>query len=57
MRLAALSRIGDSTGSAGSASVQLNAANQIPDTATVTVQPDGQLNLQSYAETIGATRR
>lgn len=46
--------IGDGSGYAASTIVQLNASNQIADTTAVTVNADGQLNLQTYAEAIGA---
>ncbi|MEO7099133.1 MAG: autotransporter-associated beta strand repeat-containing protein [Luteolibacter sp.] len=46
--------IGDGTGSAASAVVQLSASNQIPDTSAVTLFSDGQLKLQSFSDTIGA---
>ena len=46
--------IGDATGLVGSAVVQLNAANQIPDAAAITIRPDGQLSLQGFTEAVGA---
>ncbi len=46
--------IGDSLGAAGSAIVQWNAADQVPDAATVNLKLDGVLNLQSFTERIGA---
>ncbi|ACB76811.1 beta strand repeat-containing protein [Opitutus terrae] len=46
--------IGDATGAANSAVVQLTNANQIGATANVTINSDGQLNLNSKNETIGS---
>jgi fibronectin-binding autotransporter adhesin len=46
--------IGDGTGAAASALVQLNAANQINDGAAVTINADGRLNLNGNSETIGS---
>lgn len=46
--------IGDSLGAAGSAIVQLNAADQIPDAANVNLKLDGLLNMQNFTERIGA---
>ncbi len=46
--------IGDGIGAVNSAVLQLGAANQIPNTANVTIALDGQLNLQSFGEAIGA---
>lgn len=46
--------IGDSLGAANSAVLRLNAADQIPDAATVNLKLDGQLNLQSFTEKIGS---
>ena len=45
--------IGDAAGAANSATLQLSASNQIPDTAGVTVNADGQLNLQGFTDAIG----
>jgi fibronectin-binding autotransporter adhesin len=44
--------IGDGTGAVASALVQLNAINQIRDASTVTIFSDGQLQLQSYSDTV-----
>lgn len=46
--------IGDGTGAASSATVRLNAADQIADTASVAIKSDGLFNLNGQAETIGA---
>ncbi len=46
--------IGDSAGAANSAMLQLSAANQIPNTTAVTINPDGQMNLQGLIDAIGA---
>ncbi len=46
--------IGDGTGTAGSAVVQLNAANQINDGVAVTINADGKLNLNGNTERIGS---
>src|SRR5262249_43433815 len=44
--------IGDGSGAAGSAVAQWLASNQVPDSANVTVQSDGKLDLQGFSETI-----
>lgn len=44
--------IGNGVGAAGSASLTLGASNQIPDTAAVTVNSDGQLSVGTFSETI-----
>jgi autotransporter-associated beta strand protein len=46
--------IGNGSGDAASARVQLAASNQIPDAAAATILADGQLDLQSNTDTIGA---
>jgi fibronectin-binding autotransporter adhesin len=46
--------IGDGSGSASSAVVQLTNANQIADTAAVTLLADGRLNLAGRNETVGS---
>ena len=46
--------VGDSTGAASSAIVQLGAANQIGDTVAVTLNADGRLDLNNYSDTIGS---
>lgn len=46
--------IGDGTGGAGSAVLQLNAANQISDGSAVTIASDGRLNLNGNNETIAS---
>jgi fibronectin-binding autotransporter adhesin len=45
--------IGDGSGAASSAIVQLTNANQIADTAAVTLQADGRFNLNNQNETVG----
>jgi len=45
--------VGDSSGAADTAIAQLWASNQIPSTATVTIRPDGVLDLQTYSASIG----
>lgn len=45
--------VGDGSGNASSAVVQLNAANQMPDATAITVKTDGLLNLQGFTDTIG----
>ncbi len=45
--------VGDGVGSAGSAVLQLNVSNQIPDyTALLTINSDGKLALNGFAETL-----
>ncbi len=46
--------IGDGIGAAASATLQLNASNQINNSSAVTIQTDGRLDVQSYNDTIGA---
>lgn len=46
--------VGDGSGAEGSAILQLNTANQIPNATAVTVNADGQLNLQGFIDGIGA---
>ena len=46
--------IGDGTGAAGSAALTLLAYQQVPDTATVTLQSDGVFNLNNFSEKIEA---
>ncbi len=46
--------VGDGTGAASSAVVQLGAANQIGDTVAVTLNSDGRLDLNNYSDTIGS---
>jgi fibronectin-binding autotransporter adhesin len=46
--------IGDSSGPANSAVLQLAAANQINDGSAVTINSDGRLDLAGYNETIGS---
>ncbi|MEP3211788.1 MAG: autotransporter-associated beta strand repeat-containing protein [Luteolibacter sp.] len=46
--------IGDGSGDDASAIVQLNASNQIIDTAAVSIYSGGQLRLQSFSDTVGA---
>ncbi len=41
-------------GSTGSAVVQFDASNQVPNTSTVTISNTGLLNLQGYSDIIGA---
>ncbi len=45
--------IGDGIGAANSAVLRLSASNRIADTSNLTIRTDGQLNLQSYNETVG----
>jgi fibronectin-binding autotransporter adhesin len=47
-------QIGDGAGAANSATVQLNAANQISNSSALTIGTDGLLNLNGQAETIGS---
>ncbi len=49
-----LVNIGDGIGAAASATVQLNASNQIANTSTVSINTDGKLDLQANSDTIGA---
>ena len=46
--------IGDGTGAAGSAEVQVNFDDQIADSATVTANSDGRLTLNTQQETIAS---
>lgn len=46
--------VGDGTGSANSAVVQLSQSNQIADSAAVTINQDGKLDLNGNNETIGS---
>ena len=46
--------IGDATGAAGSAILQLGAANQIADLTAVTLSSDGRFDLNHFAETVGS---
>ena len=45
-------QIGDGNGVAGSALVQLELGNEIPNTATVTIMNDGKLDLSTHDETV-----
>jgi|GEM_PF-809420 len=45
--------IGDGAGASNSAIVQFNASNQVADTTGVTVNSDGQINLQGFTDTVG----
>ncbi len=49
-----LVNIGDGIGAAASATLQLNASNQIANTSTVSINTDGKLDLQANSDTIGA---
>jgi fibronectin-binding autotransporter adhesin len=49
-----LVNIGDGIGAAASATLQLNAGNQIANTSTVSINTDGKLDLQANSDTIGA---
>lgn len=44
--------IGNNVGAAASATVQLNASNQIADTSSVTIHSDGRFNLNNQSEII-----
>src|SRR5205807_1098937 len=46
--------IGDAVGAAGSAIAQYHAANQLPNGTAITIRSDGQLDLQSYTDSVGA---
>ncbi len=46
--------IGDGTGLAASAILQLGASNQINNTSAVTIKTDGRLDLQTFNDSIGA---
>ncbi len=46
--------VGDGANAADTAILKLSASNQIKDTATVTVNSDGQFNVNGLTETIGA---
>ncbi|HVZ63017.1 MAG TPA: autotransporter-associated beta strand repeat-containing protein, partial [Lacunisphaera sp.] len=46
--------VGDGTGAANSATLLLQQSNQIADTAAVTVNADGRLNLNSKNDTVGS---
>ncbi len=46
--------IGDGIGAAASAILRLDAANQINDASAVSIATDGQLNVQSFNDSIGA---
>lgn len=46
--------VGDGMGAANSAVVLALQANQIPDAVSVSVQSDGHLNLNNFAETLGS---
>jgi len=46
--------IGDGTGAAGSATLLLSQSNQIADTAAITLNADGSLNLNGKTETVGS---
>jgi len=45
--------IGNDTDPEGSANVQLEANNQIANSAVVTIKPSGEFSLRNYSETIG----
>ena len=51
---AAAVNIGDGLGTAASATLQLNASNQINNASNVTISTDGKLDLQANSDTIGA---
>ncbi len=46
--------VGDAAGAANSATLQLNAANQINNASAVVVNSDGRLSLNGFSETIGS---
>ncbi|MBI5771329.1 MAG: autotransporter-associated beta strand repeat-containing protein [Verrucomicrobia bacterium] len=46
--------IGDGIGAAASATLQLNAGNQINSASNVTIATDGKLDLQSFSNTVGS---